>query len=222
MPGIRCSGRKGGSWEPWMQHFPQVDSVLSADGRRPVRRKSVYRTRRARWKAQAVLLCLSMRFAVIVLLLSSAHSFAQSKVDSFDQLASDFWTWRAQHRPFTFDDVPRTEHAGGVRDWSAASIANQRLELAAFERRLKALPADSWPLAQRVDHRLMGSAMARVRWELDVNPRWQATQCSTLSKPWLRCRRNSCPLRLSAKPVPARLWRERRTFRPSWSRRRQI
>ena len=65
------------------------------------------------------------------------------------------------------------EHAGGMRDWSAASMANQRLELAAFERRLKALPADSWPVAQRVDYRLMGSALARVRWELDVDPRWR-------------------------------------------------
>ena len=126
-----------------------------------------------RWNALVVVLCLPMRFVVIVLFLSSTISFGQSKVDSLDQLASDFWTWRARYRPFTFDDVPRMEHAGGVRDWSAPSIANQRLELAAFDRRLKALPADSWPVTQRVDYRLMGSALARVRWELDVDPRWQ-------------------------------------------------
>jgi hypothetical protein len=120
-----------------------------------------------------VLSCLPMRFVVILLLVSSGISLAQSQADSFDQLASDFWTWRAKYRPFTFDDVPRMEHAGGMRDWSAASISNQRLELAAFERRLKALPADSWRVAQRVDYRLMGSALARVRWELDVDPRWQ-------------------------------------------------
>src|ERR1700758_4106628 len=34
-------------------------------------------------------------------------------------------------------------------------------------------PANPWPVPQQVDYRLMGSAMARVRWELDVNPRWQ-------------------------------------------------
>ena len=28
-------------------------------------------------------------------------------------------------------------------------------------------------MGQKVDYRLMGSALARVRWELDVNPRWQ-------------------------------------------------
>ena len=33
--------------------------------------------------------------------------------------------------------------------------------------------ATGWPVAQQVDYRLIGSAIARVRWELDVNPRWQ-------------------------------------------------
>jgi hypothetical protein len=107
------------------------------------------------------------------LLLWSAISFAQVQADSLDRLASDFWTWRAQYRPFTFDDVPRLEHAAGVRDWSAASIAKQRGALAEFERRGKALRTNGWPVRQMVDYRLMGSAMARVRWELDVNPRWQ-------------------------------------------------
>jgi hypothetical protein len=114
-----------------------------------------------------------MRLVAIVLLLLSAICFAQPNADSLDQLASEFWTWRAQYRPFTFDDVPRMEHAGGVRDWSAAAIARQRVDLSNFERRLKAIPADTWPVAKQVDYRLMGSAMARVRWELDVNPRWQ-------------------------------------------------
>ena len=110
---------------------------------------------------------------IIVLLLVSTTCFPQSKADSLTELASDFWTWRAQYRPFTFDDVPRMEHADGVRDWSAASIAKQRLELSEFERRLKAMSADAWPVDQKVDYRLMRSAMARVRWELDVDPRWQ-------------------------------------------------
>ena len=32
---------------------------------------------------------------------------------------------------------------------------------------------DGWPVERLVDYRLMGSAIARVQWELDVNPRWQ-------------------------------------------------
>jgi hypothetical protein len=90
-----------------------------------------------------------------------------------DQLASDFWTWRAEYRPFTFDDVPRMEHAAGKRDWSAATVAKQRVDLAEFERRLKAIETSGWPVGRMVDYRLIGSALARVRWELDVNPRWQ-------------------------------------------------
>lgn len=107
------------------------------------------------------------------LLLLSATSFAQAKTDPLDQFASEFWTWRAQYRPFTFDDVPRMEHAAGVREWSAALIAKQREDLAAFEHRWKVMRTDGWPVGRLVDYRLLGSALARVRWELDVNPRWQ-------------------------------------------------
>jgi uncharacterized protein (DUF885 family) len=107
------------------------------------------------------------------LLFLSALCFGQAKTDSLDQLASDFWTWRAQYRPFSFDDVPRMEHAAGTRDWSAASITKQRADLAAFERRWKSMPTEGWAVARKVDYRLIGSALARVRWELDVNPRWQ-------------------------------------------------
>ncbi|HLY20459.1 MAG TPA: DUF885 family protein [Bryobacteraceae bacterium] len=88
-------------------------------------------------------------------------------------MASEFWTWRAQYRPFTFDDVPRMEPAAGLREWSAAVIARQHADLAEFERRWKAMRTDRWPVGRLVDYRLMGSAIARVRWELDVNPRWR-------------------------------------------------
>jgi uncharacterized protein (DUF885 family) len=111
--------------------------------------------------------------ALLGLLLLSTLSFGQAKTDSLDQFASDFWAWRAQYRPFTFDDVPRMEHAPGTRDWSAAAVANQHADLAAFERRWKTMHMDGWPVGRLVDYRLLGSALARVRWELDVNPRWQ-------------------------------------------------
>src|SRR3984885_553010 len=107
------------------------------------------------------------------LFMLAAFCFAQAKTDSLAQLASEFWTWRAQYRPFTFDDVPRIEHAPGVRVWSSAAVARQRGDLAEFERRWKAMRTDGWAVGQMVDYRLMGSAIARVRWELDVNPRWQ-------------------------------------------------
>jgi hypothetical protein len=110
---------------------------------------------------------------LLALLALSGLSSASAQTDPFAQLASDFWIWRAQYRPFTFDDVPRMEHPAGVREWSAAAIGRQRVDLAEFERRWKAIPTSGWPVARIVDYRLIGSALARVRWELDVNPRWR-------------------------------------------------
>ena len=112
------------------------------------------------------------RFSATTLLFFTFFS-ASALADPLDQLSSDFWTWRAKYAPFTFDDVPRLEHPGGPRNWSTEAIAKQRADLAEFERRWKELRTDAWPVARQVDYQLMGSALARVHWELDVNPRWQ-------------------------------------------------
>src|SRR5256886_6956713 len=98
---------------------------------------------------------------------------ASAETESLDELASDFWAWRTKYAPFTDDDVNRIERPGGVRDWSRSSIDNQRKDLAEFETRWKKLNANTWPIPQQVDYRLIGSALARVRWELDINPRWK-------------------------------------------------
>src|SRR5262249_39244032 len=107
--------------------------------------------------------------SLIALLLSNASA----ATESLDKLASDFWTWRAKYAPFTGDDVNRMERPGGRRDWSRASIDKQRGELAEFEARWKKIEPAQWPVPQQVDYRLIGSALSRVRWELDINPRWK-------------------------------------------------
>jgi len=111
----------------------------------------------------------------VVLLVSSLAllTSGQTQAESLEKLAEDFWAWRAKHAPFTGDDVNRIERPGGIRDWSRASIDNQQKDLAEFEARLKKLDAATWPVPQQADYRLMGSALARVRWELDINPRWK-------------------------------------------------
>jgi len=97
-----------------------------------------------------------------------------SAQDSLDKLSTDFWTWRAQWQPFNSDDIPRVERPAGLKpSWSAESIAHQRTDLSAFEARWKKLDPSKWHVPQRVDYRLIGSALARVRWELDMNRRWQ-------------------------------------------------
>jgi uncharacterized protein (DUF885 family) len=106
---------------------------------------------------------------LIALLLGSASAASES----LDKLANDFWTWRAKYAPFTGDDVNRLERPGGTRTWSRASIDKQRKDLAEFEARWKAINPTHWPIARQVDYKLMGSALSRVRWELDINPRWK-------------------------------------------------
>jgi uncharacterized protein (DUF885 family) len=98
---------------------------------------------------------------------------APAATESLDKLANDFWAWRAQYAPFTGDDVNRIERPRGTRDWSRASIDKQRKDLADFEARWKRIDATGWPILKQVDYRLIGSALARVRWELEINPRWK-------------------------------------------------
>jgi len=95
--------------------------------------------------------------------------------DSLEKLATDFWTWRAETAPFNGDDIPRMERPANLKQsWSAASITKQRADLAAFEARYKKIDATKWQVPQQVDYRLVGSALARVRWELDYNKRYQS------------------------------------------------
>jgi uncharacterized protein (DUF885 family) len=108
-----------------------------------------------------------------VFLMALLLADASVAAESLDKLANDFWIWRAKFAPFTGDDVNRMERTAGTRDWSRASIDKQRKNLAEFEARWKKIDPAQWPIAKQVDYKLIGSALARVSWELDVNPRWK-------------------------------------------------
>jgi uncharacterized protein (DUF885 family) len=115
-------------------------------------------------------------FLILLAALSDASTEIEAKkpgTDSLDKLADDFWTWRAKHAPFTGDDVNRIERPGVMRDWSRAKIGNHRKDLGEFEARWKKIDANGWPIPKQVGYRLIGSALARVRWELEINPRWK-------------------------------------------------
>lgn len=95
---------------------------------------------------------------------------------TLDTLARGIWDWRRLAQPLEHDDIPRLERpVGWVPDWSAEAVARQRQDLAGFETRWRALAgeATAWPVPHQVDYRLLGSALARVRWELDVTRGWQ-------------------------------------------------
>ena len=108
---------------------------------------------------------------MFVALASLSHTYGTQ--DALEKLADDFWNWRAHYAPFTGDDVNRIERPGGTRDWSSAAIDRHRKELVEFEARWKKIDASGWPIPKQVDYRLIGSALARVRWELDINQRWK-------------------------------------------------
>src|SRR6184192_107460 len=108
----------------------------------------------------------------IVLVLSCACSRKPAQnpeTEALDKVADDFWTWRAKYAPFTGDDVNRIERLGGTRDWSLAKIDNHREELSEFESRWKKIDPSRWAIPKQVDYRLIGSALSRVRWELEIN-----------------------------------------------------
>ena len=106
---------------------------------------------------------LAMSFVLVT------NGSAQNALNSEEKLAADFWAWRARTGQYTSDEVTRIERPAGVmRDWSAASVEKQRRNLTVFEERWKKLGDKEAPVWQQVDHRLLGSGLARVRWELDV------------------------------------------------------
>jgi len=107
-------------------------------------------------------------FLLLCLLACFAHA------DSVEDLARDFWAWRATEQPFTSDDIVRIERpVNWVPDWSPHALSSYRQQLDVFESRWKKLRLESAPIPNQVDYRLMGSAIARVRWELYLNRSWE-------------------------------------------------
>jgi len=94
-------------------------------------------------------------------------------VDKIDDLGHAFWTWRIGAQPDSGDDLPRVDRPEGwVADWSVQAVVARRAALAGFEDWLAEIPDDG-PVHVQVNRRLIGSALARVRWELDHLRSWQ-------------------------------------------------
>ena len=94
--------------------------------------------------------------------------------DAVDDLARDFWTWRAAEQPVNTDDIPRLERPSGwAPHWSAADESGYKKQFLLFESQWKALDASRLPVSRQVDYRLLGSAIERVRWELVILEGWR-------------------------------------------------
>lgn len=105
--------------------------------------------------------------ALLLAVSAGAHADVQG-------LGADFWAWRAATQPDTGDDIPRIVRPDGFTpDWSQKAVAERYKALTAFEARWQALAGQERTASQEVDYRLLGSALARVRWELDHVAAWK-------------------------------------------------
>jgi len=85
------------------------------------------------------------------------------------QLADDFFSWRAVQQPATLDDIPRVERpTGWLPDYSTSALASQRARYADFLTELERLDKTGWSITDQVDARLLRAAIHRIRWELVV------------------------------------------------------
>jgi len=113
---------------------------------------------------------------LLILSFASAQPATLPTPSALQQLSSEFWEWRASEQPFSFDDIPRLDRPSGwAADWSSSIIAKRREELSGFENRWKALGilVSGRSRTETVDYLLVGSAIARARWELDYVRGWQ-------------------------------------------------
>ncbi len=93
---------------------------------------------------------------------------------SLAELTREFWAWRDATVPDSYDDITRVERpAGWLPDWSPGAVTARRGALAAFAARYRALELSGEPVGTQVDGRLLGSALARVHWELDLVAAWR-------------------------------------------------
>ena len=118
--------------------------------------------------------------------------------DGIDDLDQRFWLWRATQAPRTRDDLPRLERPAGWKPaWSGADAAGYERSLEAFDREHRALRArldivtggtgtggtgtggtrtggtGTADRADEVDLRLIGSAIARARFEVEGIASWR-------------------------------------------------
>lgn len=101
--------------------------------------------------------------------MTTATGANSSAYGELQELAEEFWIWRAQNQPVSSDDIPRIERPPDwIPDWSRKAIERRRQELADFTKRCEGIDPKSWPISQQVDHRLIGSAIARAHFELNV------------------------------------------------------
>ncbi len=81
----------------------------------------------------------------------------------YDDLVALFHEWRAFQRPKLVDGVP---------DYTAAAMAAQHRELAAYRRRLAAIDPSTWPVPRQVDYHIVRAEMNGLEFDHRVFRPW--------------------------------------------------
>ena len=94
--------------------------------------------------------------------------------EDLQELAEQFWTWRVAAQPESSDDITRVERPSGWRsDWLADAVEARRAAVREFARRHARVDVRPQPVPIQVNARLLGSAIARAYWELELLRGWR-------------------------------------------------
>src|SRR6478736_6003672 len=87
-------------------------------------------------------------------------------MQEIDELSIWFWEWRRRQQPRSSDDIPRPDRPPAwLPDTTAEAAERDLLQAGEFDARLREIRPTE--VADRIDHRLLRSAIARVSWELE-------------------------------------------------------
>jgi Bacterial protein of unknown function (DUF885) len=93
--------------------------------------------------------------------------------EAFQNYSSRFWQWRAETQPVSGDDITRIERPDGWNpDWSPSAVDERRQAYRELSAEWEDFDTTGWSVPAQVDYRLVGSALARVEWEMDISAGW--------------------------------------------------
>jgi hypothetical protein len=89
-------------------------------------------------------------------------------------LSDDIDEWARDAAFRSSDDIPRLRRASDwLPEFTPESVEERRVALKGFRERLAGIEPPADDVAAQVDHRILGSVLDRVEWDLDVLRNWE-------------------------------------------------
>src|SRR5437660_6278385 len=139
------------------------------------------------------------------------------RADTLDDLARDFWAWRAAEQPVSSDDIPRIEPPSGwVSGWSPEAVARYHKQLDEYETRWQKIDASAGPIPRQVDYRLMGRRFLACAGNWIASGTGNAIPVFTSSKLWEHISNFCSRRRHLIPPEASKLSQRSLRFRARW------